>query len=279
MAGRWRRLVGRGDGGSRLGCGRWHVLLRGVPRTSVGGPSVDLRRAVYFNFLPTTVGGDLIRLAGAFQLEIDRALSVASLIVDRLVGMAGMAIPLPLGLVSLAGALQAAPFAPLSQPVAAAAGAASGTWAGKAGGWLRSAARRLWAAHQALGRTTGVTGFGARLHPGPYGLSVCASIYILLRAMGEPMSFFTIAGLWSMVYFVTLFPISINGLGLQEVALTVAFTQLGGTSTQAALLLAVCLRTLAMLASLPGALFIGKILPRARQEAASHKELAHDELG
>ena len=39
------------------------------------------------------------------------------------------------------------------------------------------------------------------------------------------------------MYFITLFPVSINGLGLQEVALTAIFTELGGISTQAALVL------------------------------------------
>jgi len=48
------------------------------------------------NVLPTTVGGDVVRLAGAVRLGIDPALAAASLVADRLVGMAGMFLALPL---------------------------------------------------------------------------------------------------------------------------------------------------------------------------------------
>jgi len=48
------------------------------------------------NFLPSTVGGDVVRLAGAMQARYDSAISAASLVIDRLVGMAGMTLFLPL---------------------------------------------------------------------------------------------------------------------------------------------------------------------------------------
>ncbi len=53
------------------------------------------------NFLPTTIGGDVVRLAGAIQYRLDAATSTASLVVDRLVGMAGMAMMVPFSLPSL----------------------------------------------------------------------------------------------------------------------------------------------------------------------------------
>lgn len=53
------------------------------------------------NFLPTTIGGDVVRLGGAMQMGYDRAICLASLVVDRLIGMAGMALALPLGLIPL----------------------------------------------------------------------------------------------------------------------------------------------------------------------------------
>ncbi|MCK7481603.1 MAG: flippase-like domain-containing protein [Candidatus Moduliflexus flocculans] len=42
------------------------------------------------NFLPTTIGGDVVRLAGAMQMGFDRAVCLASIAADRLIGMAGM---------------------------------------------------------------------------------------------------------------------------------------------------------------------------------------------
>jgi glycosyltransferase 2 family protein len=248
--------------------GRWHSLLRGARAPIRFKDSLEITFAGLFasNFLPTTIGGDIVRLAGAFQLEIDKAVSTASLIVDRLVGMAGMALFLPFGL--------AAGFEQLSTLLAA-SGSTSALLAGAVGapqtGWLRRAAARTRSAALRVFRAIGlwirkpgslVTAMGCTLM---HMVFLYSSIAILLSAMGEPLSLFTTAGLWSLVYFITLFPISINGLGLQEVALTAVFTQLGGISTQAALVLAVCLRVLAMLASLPGALYLGRVLPRARE--------------
>ncbi len=80
---------------------RWYVLLRS------GGVGISVRRAVALtftglfsnNFLPTTIGGDVVRLAGAMQLGYDRAVCLASIAADRLIGMLGMLFTLPLGLI------------------------------------------------------------------------------------------------------------------------------------------------------------------------------------
>ena len=90
------------------------------------------------------------------------------------------------------------------------------------------------------------------------------TILLLLDGMGAPSTFFAVAGAWSLVYFITLFPISLNGLGVQEVALTFIFTRLLGLPTDVVLVLAVSIRLLQMLASLPGAFFLGRLLPRVR---------------
>ncbi|NOH00780.1 MAG: flippase-like domain-containing protein [Chloroflexi bacterium] len=89
---------------------RWYVLLRSA------GVKIPFLRAIMLmftgnfssNFLPTTIGGDVVRLGGAMQLGYDRAICLASLVADRLIGMAGMMVALPLGLIplfSLDGAL------------------------------------------------------------------------------------------------------------------------------------------------------------------------------
>lgn len=250
---------------SRLAvAGRWHALLRGAHASVRPRATIEITFAGLFatNFLPTTVGGDMVRMAGAFQLEIDRAVAAASLIVDRLVGMAGMALALPLGL------------------AAGVASAGTGRWPGPSGlllawalpspAWLtrslsgiRSALRRVWGA------------FGLwRRNPSSLGLAfgwtfthmafLFGTIVLLLDGMGEPRGFFPVAGAWSLVYFITLFPISLNGLGVQEVALTFFFTRLLGLPTDVTLVLALSIRLLQMLASLPGAFFLGRLLPRAR---------------
>ena len=80
---------------------RWYILLKSA------GVEISFFRSIMLtftgnfssNFLPTTIGGDVVRLAGAMQLGYDRAICVASLIADRLIGLAGMSVALPLGLV------------------------------------------------------------------------------------------------------------------------------------------------------------------------------------
>ncbi|TLN09842.1 flippase-like domain-containing protein, partial [bacterium] len=80
--------------------GRWLTLLRSAEVDISARDAFKLVFAGLFasNFLPTTIGGDVVRLAGALQLRLDAGIVTASLIVDRLVGMAGMATLLPLEL-------------------------------------------------------------------------------------------------------------------------------------------------------------------------------------
>jgi hypothetical protein len=128
-------------------------------------------------------------------------------------------------------------------------------WQGRLTGFLQRMMRslQLWISHprslfQALGFTW--------LHM----IFLFTSIWLLLNAMGEPVSFWLIAGMWSAVYFITLIPISINAYGVQELSLAFIFSTVGGVSASSALSMAILIRTLFMLASLPGAFFVPGIM-------------------
>ncbi len=58
----------------------------------------------------------------------------------------------------------------------------------------------------------------------------------------------------------TLLPISINGMGVQELAMAFFYVTFGGISQSSGLALVLLMRILQMLASLPGALFIPDIM-------------------
>jgi hypothetical protein len=92
-----------------------------------------------------------------------------------------------------------------------------------------------------------------------------AAIYLIIRVliegMGETLSFWQIAGIWSLTYFISLLPISINGLGLQEITITNLYTLFGGLSPATSIALALILRLVWLFGSLPGALFIGEVWP------------------
>lgn len=238
---------------------RWHVLLRSaeVPITLQQSLRITFAGLFANNFLPSTIGGDVIRLAGALRLGFDEARSAASLMVDRLVGMTGMAIFLPWGIGVWAAAVPAA-YIPL--PLAGIAALPRKLWdfgwrfAGRVWQaillWLRHPAGLL----QSLGWTL--------LHM----LCLFTSLWLMLRALNDPLPWLQVAGLWSITYFITLLPVSINGLGVQEVSISVLYSSFGGVSLHNSLLLALLIRTLFMLASLPGALFVPELIAGQRSQ-------------
>ena len=240
---------------------RWYALLRSAGVKMPFGQALRLVFMGLFasNFLPSTVGGDLVRLAGAVYLRVDAGVSAASLLVDRLVGMAGMITMAPIGF-----------YIVLTNPVTPTEGFNVPVWLLAAGFLSPDLFRRAW--------NWGLMFIKKLLRSAAYWLQHPASlippllatllhmlmtflmIKILLAGMGETLSFWSIAGLWSLSYFISLAPISVNGLGLQEVSITYLYSQFGGVSMNAALALAVLQRLLFLVCSLPGVFFLPDIL-------------------
>jgi hypothetical protein len=289
--------------------GRWHVLLRS------GGVSISIQDSTRLtfaglfasNFLPTTIGGDVVRLAGAMRLGFDQAITLASLIVDRLVGMAGMAIALltlPWSLPTVGLAVFSihpvrhsppVPTSPHTWPLVltnivslpkpnrffsihmlnsgfmvAPQRATSGRLHRLREQVMQTLQRifralKLWVKHP-MGLLVSLT--FTWLHM----LVLFLQIQILLEGMGEPLSFWLIAGLWAATYFITLLPVSINGIGLQELSATFFYSTLGGISSPSSLTLSLLIRILLMLASLPGAVFIPGILAGEKKRSEKDHE-------
>ena len=249
---------------------RWHILLRSVRVPVRLEQSLRITFAGLFasNFLPTTIGGDVVRLAACVPMRLDTAASTASLVVDRLVGMAGMALALPIGLARMAEVGLPALTAPSSAlPDNLLRGAAllgPGGWLGNVWGQAIEFIRRTLNSFALWGSNPGgllLALLATCLH------QVClySSIWLLLDGMGEPAGWLRIAGVWSLIYFITLLPVSINGIGLQEVSVTLLYARLGGVSPEASVTVALLLRTIQLAASLPGALFVPGILAAARR--------------
>lgn len=238
---------------------RWHVLLRSAGVSVPFSQTLRLTFSGLFasNVLPTTIGGDVFRLAGAVQAKLDAPTITASLIADRLIGMAGMAMALPFGLTSWADVrkiLLSGHHTSLNHVTL-----------GMGGPFMRVFKRAIGFVSETL-QTMQLW----RQQRGALALSLAwtwvhmlclfGSLALLFDGLGEPLALWKIGGLWSLVYFVTLIPISINGYGLQEISLTVIFTAAGGISQSAGLTVALLIRLLTMLASLPGAFFVPAIL-------------------
>lgn len=245
---------------------RWWVLLCGAGATIRVRDATRLTFAGLFasNFLPTTIGGDVVRLAGALRLGGPSATYAASIAVDRLVGMAGMITAAPLGLPAFSAWWASRP-AGLPSAIEISGVAA---WPAALRGWISRATRgvlealALWIQRPRwLAAALGWTWI--------YMLLKFAALWLLFNSLGEPISFLDTTGLWSLVYFITLIPISIGGLGLQEVSASLIYSQVGGVSLSGALAAALLLRTVEVLASLPGALFLSDILASGRPSGSA----------
>lgn len=236
---------------------RWHTLLHFARVNISFGQSLRLVFMGLFasNFLPSTVGGDVVRLAGALSRRIEPGVATASLVIDRLIGMAGMASLAPVGLAIVLGA-------PASTG-ALSMGVFSGLFQSKPARWalkkLKKFLGSMWVSSMTWLRNPASI-FLALLCTFAHMLFTFLIIRLLLQGMGQPLSFWWIAGLWSLSYFITLVPVSINGLGVQELSISLLYSHFGGVSTEASVALALFMRMLPMLASLPGALFLPEIL-------------------
>ncbi len=225
---------------------RWHILLQS------GGVHIPVKNSIALtftglfasNFLPTTIGGDVVRLAGAMQMGFDRAVCLASIAADRLIGMLGMSMTVPIGLayswnMIQIGSASSSFVAVIQKPIAFMRRTFSIFSI-----WLKKPVSLL------------VSLVFTWIHM----LCLFGSIYVFVNDLGSHISFWMIAGLWSLTYFITLIPISINGYGLQELSFTFLMSNVAGLTPAVSLSVAVLIRAFFMLSSLPGAFFLPSIL-------------------
>ena len=233
---------------------RWHTLLRagGVPIPFGKTLALTFTGLFASNFLPTTVGGDVVRMAGTIQLGYDRAVCLASLAADRLVNMVGMSLAAPLGLAQVipaAGAAQALALPGLAQ---------------KGLGFLRRTLESL---------TIWIKKPGALALSLSFALAhmLCSfsANYVLIHALGGELAPWRVVGLFSLAYFIGLIPISINGYGWQELTNSFLLSQFGGVDVSIGATVAILHRLLMMTASLPGALALPGILAKMDQTQES----------
>jgi hypothetical protein len=88
--------------------------------------------------------------------------------------------------------------------------------------------------------------------------------------LGGQVSFWMVAGLWGLSYYITLLPISINGYGLQELSFCFFMSNVAGLTPAVSLSVAVLIRAFFLLSSLPGAFYLPSIMAAmAKQKQAS----------
>lgn len=246
---------------------RWHILL------TSGGCDVSVAKSIrlFFsglfasNFLPSTIGGDVVRFGGGISLGLSSPVVAASLVMDRLIGMVGMATVLPFGIKPLIRAHMGQAETGFVNALAISSAASLFS---KIYSWLKQAlqnikeASSLWVKHPfSIGLSFLAT----------WGHMVClfATMWVIFDRLEAPISPLLIAGLWSASYFFTLLPISINGIGLQELSLTYLFVTYGHLEVNTVVVAALLVRILQTLLSLPGAF----LLPGLIQKKGSNGHL------
>jgi uncharacterized membrane protein YbhN (UPF0104 family) len=245
---------------------RWYSLIRTVNPQFSYLESLKLTLAGLFaaNFLPTTVGGDVVRAAGVLRRSEHRMDAVTSIAADRLVGLLGMALLVPFGLVETwdwfqVRAQQSAYH--LENPHFAAFGFLKSDVVQRFIARLKRGAMSL-AAWVRRPRALITALSFTWVHQ----ICLFTNVWLFLQGMGDPLNWWSIASLWSLSYFITLMPFSIGGLGIRELSITFIYQEIGGISVESALTLAVILRGLDILASVPGSFFLPTILSSLRAE-------------
>lgn len=249
-----------------LNTARWYALLRVQPVRLGYLQAAKLTFAGLFasNFLPTTIGGDVLRLVGVLEASDDRVAGTASIVVDRLIGMFGMLVFLPFGFPILSGWLA-------TSPVLGGGAMFSGRRirSALAGGWRRAkGALSLWRVNPSaliFSFVFNLMGIAAYLY----------GVWTVAVAMGIPVDYWQVAGATALTYYLTLLPISVNGYGLRELGVVAVYTQLGATAPQAAAF-ALITRGLMWAISLPGMLWFGPLIQSASAQIASLRSASDD---
>jgi uncharacterized membrane protein YbhN (UPF0104 family) len=231
---------------------RWCALLwaHGVSITFWQAFRISWSGIFASNFLPSTIGGDGLRMVAILPYTKSKSVALGSVALDRLINMAAMACLLPLPVLVFGSKLNtllalAFPFdlRKLAEKYFPKIAGAVREWASRpaAFGWAFLAA---W----------------------PSNLILMLANIIVAHQLGMEISFVQIMAVQTVAYFVSVVPISVNGYGVREVTLTTLFTALGATLEQASTM-AVLTRFMAVLVTVPGALWVSSVASDVAENA------------
>ena len=241
---------------------RWWILMHYQAILVDYGMAFRLNSSGLFasNFLPGTIGGDVIRIAGILPRSPSSTVGIASVVVDRGIGVTAMLFVLPLSL---------ATFGPVLVPLLKGGPAASSVGAGWTAPMARFGRRLGDVVRPWLARPQSLVGalVAAATAIGAY--VMC--IWFVAYGLGIEVTPLQVASVTGITYFLSQIPISFNALGVREAAMIALYSQLGSTAEQAAAL-ALITRALVMLSTVPGAIWLPGSLASARARRAEGGE-------
>ena len=223
---------------------RWAQVLEALALPADLPPLLSHTLAGQFvsNFLPSTVGGDVLRVARLSAANGQRPASTASVVIERLTGF--FVLPF-ITLVALFGNRTLLHLGTASR---LALTLSIGTLVALAAILVLTGSRRLddrfhhrgWlsfldAVHVGLARMrqNPASAISVLVSALAYQLSVVLAAWLAVHALGIPVGWSAMMAFIPVVSIAQVLPLSVNGLGLREGALVLLLAPLGVTSTQA----------------------------------------------
>ena len=243
---------------------RWQRVLTALELPAELPHLVSHSLAAMFvaNFLPSTIGGDVLRVARLSAANGQPPASFASVVLERLTGF--LVLPLitltallthpallRLGTASRVAVLfSLATLAALVVILCLAANTRLGQRLAANDNWLRFAAAVHLGFHR-IRRHPGAAG-SVLLSAVAYQLTIVVAAWMASRALGIDVGFAVVMAFIPVVAMAQVLPVSVNGLGLREGALVLLLQPLG-VATGQAVALGLVLYGLNLLVSLLGA--------------------------
>jgi uncharacterized protein (TIRG00374 family) len=207
------------------------------------------------NFLPSTIGGDTVRIISAAR-SVGWSVSMASVVVDRVINVFAM-ICFLLGFVNS--------YTPISLDLGFGSWILSGNKSLLVLGGTLPFYRRIVDTFKNLVKkivkalriwqNQPVSIIGAFLVSILSRTVVFLGVWLLARGMGMGVTLSQVIIIGAITYFLSLLPVSINGLGLREVTMTTLYVQQGASIEQASALVLVT-RFMLLIETLPGVAWI-----------------------
>jgi glycosyltransferase 2 family protein len=222
---------------------RWRLLLdaQGIPLPFGRLVNSYLVATFFNNFLPSNIGGDVIRIRDSATRAGSKTLATTVILMDRGIGLLGLCFVAALG-ATLAGSLgSAAPIWPPFIWLAFAVGVAGSVLAVAAPDMVARFLSPLKRVHQEwVGeRIARLTGALIRFRREPGALvstflgailvqAVLVGFYVtIVRSMGITISAWHLAVVVPLSFIVQMAPVSLNGFGVREATFTYYFQHIG----------------------------------------------------
>ena len=249
---------------------RWQLLLRaqGVQVPSRTLLSSYLVAGFFNNFLPSTIGGDVVRIRDTARPAQSKTLATTVVFVDRALGLMGLVLVAALGatVAMIMNGQDAAPIWPFWLWAAFLAGLTAAAPAVIAPDGVGRLLRPLAAFHpEWVGeRIEKLTAALARFRQSPAALAGCFTGAVVVQmllvgfhfaivySLDMPITLWDLAVIVPVSFIIQMLPVSVNGYGVREATFAFYFTRLG-VPIHSALLVSLMATGLMMLFSLSGA--------------------------